>query len=833
MKKTGFRTGAIGITADIQKAFLQISISPADRNYLKFLWWENEDCNNVIVYRHCRVVFGLTCSPFLLSATLIHYLNSITGAYQQSAQLLKKSWYVDNCITSLDTEEEARKFIAESKHIMNEAKFNLRMWVTAPLEINETGKDIVPILGLSWDTKSDQLYCSNIDNLPDSEDIKQLTKRDLLSLTQKVFDPIGYTSPVMLTPKLILQETWKNNMSWESPLDADLMKKFHEWYKTFHYLKNCKIPRRLTEDTMKECEISLHLFCDASKDGYAAGVLLRAEKNKKVTTQLISAKSRVTPPKKISIPRLELLAALIGARLLTQVRENLNLQHCSEYCWTDSAVTLCWINRELPLNTFVGNRIKEIRQHTNTNNWRHIPGEHNWADLASRGCNAKTLLETRWWEGPAWLRLEPQQWPKSNFTVDELQVHLETKKIVSNIQVCCNESFIKKIQYFSKYSKMIRMVAWMLRFIYNTQHSQNKRKGEITYSEYNNAEKTLVKLIQNTNSEINKEKSEHLTQYLDKEGLIRIKTKLTISDFPETTKAPYLLWANNPIVTAMVRQRHEQLQHVGSNELITDLRARFWIIGIRRLVKTIIATCVICKRYRAKASRAPTAPLPPERTSCSAAFQTTGVDLAGPLFLRNGEKCWIVIYTCAVYRAVHLELTRSLSTEAFIMTLRRFVARRGRPDLMMSDQGTNFCGTKNLILSLDWEEVQRHSTVRRISWKMNAPSAAWWGGYWERLIRIMKDLLRRILGRDGVDRTARVRTAIGTKIRPIQRLYKLEVSNFTGDNVSLSQSPISSPSEENSPEISHLCPEISVAPVDTKSRSGRTIKRPSKYDIYV
>ncbi|XP_052750703.1 uncharacterized protein LOC128200650 [Galleria mellonella] len=200
----------------------------------------------------------------------------------------------------------------------------------------------------------------------------------------------------------------------------------------------------------------------------------------------------------------------------------------------------------------------------------------------------------------------------------------------------------------------------------------------------------------------------------------------------------------------MVMQRHVQLQHAGTNQLIADIRTRYWIIGSRRLVRSVISNCVICMRYRSQPLQAPAAPLPNERMACNAPFQNTGVDLAGPLYLRNGEKCWIVLYTCAVYRAVHLELTRSLSTEAFMMTLRRFIARRGRVDMLVSDQGSNFIGTKNLLTNLDWEEIQRQSTIRRIAWKMNVPTAAWWGGYWERLIRIMKDLLKRVLGKASV-----------------------------------------------------------------------------------
>lgn len=741
-----FRTGAIGITSDIEKAFLNISVKPSDREYLKFLWYENESLQDLITYRHCRLVFGLTSSPFLLAATLLYHIGKMKhGILAETAQRLEKSLYVDNCLVSVDTEMEANKFIGEAKAIMEAGQFNLRMWVTSH-GLNETGEQTISILGLFWDTTTDELYC-NMRNMPLYDNLQNITKRDLLSVTQKVFDPIGYTAPVLLTPKLIIQEAWKRKLDWDKELPSDLLSKFLDWYKHIHHLNDCRIPRRLTTEILKECEVSLHLFCDASKDGCGACVLLRAEKDKKVTVQLIAAKSRVTPSQKLTIPRLELTAALIGSRLLRQVRETLLLQDCLQYCWTDSGVVLYWIKRELPLNTFVGNRVKEIRQNTDIKNWHHIPGESNWADLASRGCNAKVLLDCCWWEGPVWLRSPPADWPRSDLQVDEQGVILETKKSVCSTSTITQGNLLLRIQtYFSKYTKVVRMTAWMLRFIYNSGHVNKKRGGELTYKEYETAEKVIFKLIQNKDEELIQSKSCNLTTLKDEEGLMRVKTKLLLTDFPEGVRTPYLLPGKDTIVKLLVRQRHIQLQHAGANQLIADIRCKCWIIGIRRLVRSVISECVVCTRHRSKPVQAPAAPLPVERTACAAAYQTTGVDLAGPLYLRHGEKCWIVLYTCAVYRSIHLEATRSLSTEAFIMTLRRFIARRGRVDLMLSDQGTNFHGTKNLLNSLDWEEVQRQSTIRRISWKMNAPSAAWWGGFWERLIRILKDLLKRIIG---------------------------------------------------------------------------------------
>lgn len=139
--------------------------------------------------------------------------------------------------------------------------------------------------------------------------------------------------------------------------------------------------------------------------------------------------------------------------------------------------------------------------------------------------------------------------------------------------------------------------------------------------------------------------------------------------------------------------------------------------------------------------------LPPDRIRDAIAFEVTGIDMAGPVFLKDNQKAWICLFTCAIYRAVHLDLVTSLSTSGFLQVFRRFVARRGRPRVVYTDNGTNFRGAENIFANIDWNEVTRYGTEQRICWRFNPPSAPWWGGWWERLIGILKVLLRKVLGR--------------------------------------------------------------------------------------
>lgn len=207
----------------------------------------------------------------------------MTGELEKTAKLLQTSYYVDNCLTSMDSEKETLKFIKESKSIMKAAQFDLRMWVTSPLQINETVKQIVSVLGLNWDTVTDELSC-NINTLPQISAINKITKRTVLSLAQKIFDPIGITCPVTLPPKLLLQETWRRGLTRDTPLPKDLATDFKNWYVHVEYLKQCKIPRRLTAECLTDLDsLSIHMFCDASKHAMGACIFLRGEKKNKVS----------------------------------------------------------------------------------------------------------------------------------------------------------------------------------------------------------------------------------------------------------------------------------------------------------------------------------------------------------------------------------------------------------------------------------------------------------------------------------------------------------------------------------------------------------------------
>ena len=216
-----------------------------------------------------------------------------------------------------------------------------------------------------------------------------ITRRTILSVAQRVFDPIRFTCPVSLCPILFLQQCWALKGEWDQEVPDDVRKGFLRWLQDLPLLQEVKIPRWLMGVSERVLSCSLHTFCDASKMAYEAAVFIRFEYSSCVQVQLIQAKSHVAPVKVVMIPRLELLAATIRTRLATSIVKELEQKDIAQFFWSDSSAVIAWIKRDDQWGVFVWNRVQEIRNLTLKESWRHVPGVMNPADLPSRGCTVQ------------------------------------------------------------------------------------------------------------------------------------------------------------------------------------------------------------------------------------------------------------------------------------------------------------------------------------------------------------------------------------------------------------------------------------------------------------
>ena len=304
-----FRLNKLGVVSDISKAFLQISINEKDREFFKFLWWSDKSKNILKCYQHTRVVFGVITSPFQLIRTINHHIESASPEFKEIAERLKFCFYFDDFVCSVNSESELKNLIERTVEFMKVAKFEFKSWIYTN-QNTETSE--CNVLGVQWNNSFDYLSCKI------GEIILELpvTKRKILSVVNKViYDPIGFTAPATITPRILLKQCWAEKLDWDEIVPEHIGKPFVNWVSEIKHMSECKIPRWMfNESSMK---YSLHIFCDASQNAYGACIFVRSENG---FVQLVLSKCRLSPLKqKVTIPRLELMSAIIGTRLFVQV----------------------------------------------------------------------------------------------------------------------------------------------------------------------------------------------------------------------------------------------------------------------------------------------------------------------------------------------------------------------------------------------------------------------------------------------------------------------------------------------------------------------------------
>ncbi|XP_022784024.1 uncharacterized protein LOC111324678 [Stylophora pistillata] len=239
---------------------------------------------------------------------------------------------------------------------------------------------------------------------------------------------------------------------------------------------------------------------------------------------------------------------------------------------------------------------------------------------------------------------------------------------------------------------------------------------------------------------------------MDHGGLLRCKGRLENSDLEPESQQPIIIPRDHKLTKLMIEECHRRTQHSGIRATLGELRSRFWVPKGRQAVKKVLKECVTCKKAQGKPFKSPpVAALPDFRVRESTPFSKVGIDFAGPLFVKSqtGEmaKCYLALFTCCVTRAVHLDLVADLTATTFVRCLRKFVARRGVPSLIISDNAKTFKASAKVIKRLyDNEEVRAHLESNRIDWKFILERAPWWGGFYERMVGTAKRCLRKVLG---------------------------------------------------------------------------------------
>ena len=593
------------------------------------------------------------------------------------------------------------------------------------------------------------------------------TKRNIVGIASRFYDPLGILSPITVRFKLMFQDLCVKELNWDDQLSGEHLVKWKELVNGFHQEQPIFLPRWYSMEFAEMSSYSLHGFSDASQRAYAAVVYLRVETSSGCVVRLVSAKTRVSPAKEHTIPRLELLAALLLARLLSCVEsalmEEIPLKPPTYY--TDSKVALYWIKGvDREWKQFVDNRVTEIRRLVPVECWMHCPGKENPADLPSRGVSVGELMNSHlWFNSPSWLldgttlthSFEEDSVPEE--CIAEMKVSYRLQHQATHVLLTTeNVSTIVNCENFSSLTRLLRVTGYVLKFIdvlkAKTTKSEDTPSMNLSAKDISVAEAFWIKSSQRALLEDERFHAWKMQfgMYCES-GIWRCGGRLENAGLSKGETHPILLHSSHHFTTLVVRHSHEKVFHGGVKETLTELRSRFWIIKGRYFVRKLLHKCVMCKKIDGKPyTPLLPPPLPTFRVTQSQPFKFTGVDYAGPFYIRDSHntKVWICLLTYCATRAVHLELVCDMTTESFIRCFKRFTARRGVPAKIISDNSKTFkLANKMVSAMLSHPEVEKYFSNLRVEWSFNLEKVPWWGGFFERLIKSTKRCMKKVIGR--------------------------------------------------------------------------------------
>ena len=794
-----FRRWSIAIVADIESAFSQFGIDKEHRTFLRFYWPLGISKNPsapIQTFWASALDFGLVCSPWLHCAGIRYHLEAAAANRPQQAEFLeeiKRTFYMDDLCSGKRTISEARAAVRTLIEVFSEGFFPLNKWATNSKQLAEYIRSVSPskdckitsanpqakFLGIHWNQISDTLF---IDTESVAKDLRTgtPTKRKLLSCLSQIYDPLNFLAPITINFKFLFQKMWQQGVDWDSPLEGELSSAYDAAVENLEFAKRIRFDRTLFLLSRRNSRRELHVFADASLLAYGCVAYVRESPlpghQGQTSVRFVLAKARVAPLKgKWTIPRLELLAAVLATRIAKCIKGALPGQFDRTFMYSDNASVLGWI-RDRPdrWKTFVAHRIREIQTDSEVSSWEYVRSAENSSDLLSRGSPLDTPELLEFWEtGPRWLKSQkhPEPHALNDNSVERSDIIREKKRetvtAVVNVSDSKQTLFVRKL---STWEKSVRVMAYVRRFIaivVRRKSNPPKLPLLIDFSEYKQAETALLRHIQKVHfpeavksRALNIPKSSclhNLNPFLGENDLIRCRSRLEKSkNLLYTEKFPAILPRDEFLVELLVRCLHAGrcLHFGGVASVLQQIREKYFIIGARRMAKKAILGCKICVRFKAQQAQEPIPPLPAFRIDQCPPFSCVGTDHAGPIYIKGPDgkrqKSYILLFVCAVSRAIRLELVANLTTEEFMLALRRFISRNPFVTRIVSDNSRTFkLADKELNTMFNHVKTPKVSSFlisKGIQWQYSTDKAPWANGFFERMVSVVKKPLRKVLG---------------------------------------------------------------------------------------
>ncbi|XP_013193342.2 uncharacterized protein LOC106137125 [Amyelois transitella] len=783
-----WRMYKICFVSDVVKMYRMVVMHKEHRDYHRLLWRrvtkqaDNQTNGNDDIkdFRLCTVTFGTASAPYLAIKTFMKIAEEEGAMYPDVSRIIREDTYVDDIMSGMDTVDQAIQVSKDLIKVLQRGGFELQKWasnnadflkslnaeqITTKVNLDMKLDGMIKALGLSWNIGNDEFqYQLQLEPMTE-----KVTKRTVLSDLQKLFDPLGWIAPTIVTAKILVQKLWLEGVGWDEEVKRELKE---EWQAIREDLENvCKVKIKRWINTLSSeiNQITLHGFCDASIRAYAAVVYCRViTECNEVKTHLIAARTKVAPVRTISLPRLELSGAALLAKLLQKVSHAMRVPPKNVFAWTDSTIVLAWLsgepNRWKP---FVANRVVEIIEQVSSNHWFHVQSSSNPADVASRGSSISELQQNNmWWYGPAWLLNESIEFTKPLTSSTDLE---KKNNIQSYLNITTSEEKCIKYENYESLTELLRVIVHCKRFLNRRRHP-DKLNHAITTEEIQDALDICIKQSQEEFLEDIKRLGENkivsktsklktLNPYIDKKNILRVGGRLRNANVDEDMKHPVILGKRNELVPLIIKDAHLKTMHGGIKLMITYLMSKYWIIGCKGLVKYYIHKCLTCARQRANNTQQLMGDLPESRVTPARPFSRCGVDFAGPVHVLNHKgrgaktgKAYICIFICMAVKAIHLELVSDLTSSAFIAAFKRFVSRRGRCHEIWSDNGSSFVASDKELSVMFKEsgleipgQVADKLANEGTQWHFLPPYSPNFAGLWEAGVKSVKQHLRKTL----------------------------------------------------------------------------------------
>ena len=803
-----FRNGPIAISSDIEAMFHSFHLSENDRDFVRFYWHKNNDPQKELVQYRAKVqIFGNKPSP-----AIAHYglqcavdFKSDVECSVAAKNFVADNFYVDDALAAFDDAVQAVNVLKSAKDKLDQ--FNIRLHKIAsnsPHVINSfpsseiaecyaaTDHNVVcGALGLSWDVHKDVLKF-NID-LPS----KEFTPRGVLSVNHSIFDPLGFLSPVLLEGRIMQREFMSSNqgkfkgvgLNWDDKFPQEFLHKWESWKTSLEDLKNVALTRSYYPLSMVPVEkIEIHAFSDASMDAIGYVLYLRSISNGKVNVAFLCAGSKVAPRAATSIPRLELCAALEASAATLKVRQELQVSPDNVYFYSDSRIVLGYLaNSTRRFVRYVARRVEIINNLSNQSSWFYVSTETNPADIASRPKSPDVLMSSLWSSGPEFL-WNIDYFPshdECSYPADDLP-ELDSKVLATSLTTCeADHPLSVAINRSSSLKKLLGVikVIWSVLSVMDVfkQRSGFHLAKRPSFSDITDefVMKILVNHVQKVHKVVDMASYRNFSPFIDNDSIIRVGGRIKNAFIPFDSKHPMILPKLSSLARLVVIHYHHKTNHQGRTITLAAVRsAGYFIDGCRKLVSSIIKTCVICQKLRGKPVTPKMADLPLDRLEETPPFTNSGVDMFGPFIITDGantrrnaatKKVWGLLFICMTTRAVHIESVPGLDVNSFRNALRRFFALRGVCRHLRSDNGSNFVAAQKQIDSVNALKcLQDEAASHKCEWIFNPPYASHFGGSWERAIGSVRKIMnasllqigKRAITRDELDTLFKEASAI-------------------------------------------------------------------------